>query len=94
MTVLCLITIKWQEKKLSMTKIFNFLFLITLIDFLTKFALEEIANKLKKHVMHSLTKEKWKGIMNLRKDKEIMIKESDKCGACVIVHKKISTAKR
>ena len=54
----------------------------TYIDFLLKCPLEEKARQMEK-VKYNLTKQEWIGIKNLKNDKNLVVKESDKGGACV-----------
>ena len=57
----------------------------TNIDVLIKYPLEEMAQKQEK-AKDNLNKAQWNGILNLKKDKTLVIKESDKGGACVIMN--------
>ena len=43
-------------------------------------------SKVKKCHQHNLTKEQWKGLMELRKNPEIVIKKADKGSAVVIMN--------
>ena len=54
------------------------------IDFLIKYPLEEMAQKQEK-AKNNLNKAQWNGILNLKKDKTLVIKESNKGRACVIM---------
>ena len=56
----------------------------TYTDFLTKYPLEELAEK-QSRVKDNLTKAEWNGIKELKNNSNIVIKESDKGGACVIM---------
>ena len=56
----------------------------TYIDFLLKYPLEEKAKQIE-NVRYNLTKLEWIGIKNLKKNNDLVIKESDKGGACVIM---------
>ena len=49
--------------------------------------IDEMAQQQNKKVKDNLIKKQWKGIMNLKNDKDIIIKESDKGGLCVIMDK-------
>ena len=57
----------------------------TYIDFLLKYPLEEKARQMEK-VKYNLTKQEWIGIKNLKNDKNLVVKESDKGGACVVMN--------
>ena len=46
-----------------------------------------MAQQQNKRSKDNLRKKQWKGIMNLKNDKDIIIKESDKGGLCVIMDK-------
>ena len=56
----------------------------TYTDFLTTYPLEELAEK-QSVVKDNLTKAEWNGINELKNNSNIVIKESDKGGACVIM---------
>ena len=56
----------------------------TYIDFLLKYPLEEKARQMEK-VKWNLTKLEWMGIKNLKNDNHLIVKESDKGGACVVM---------
>ena len=49
------------------------------------YPLEEMAQKQVK-AKNNLNKAQWNGILNLKKDKTLVIKESNKGGACVIMN--------
>ena len=46
-----------------------------------------MAQQQNRKVKDNLSKKQWEGIMNLKNDKDIIIKESDKGGSCVIMDK-------
>ena len=56
----------------------------TYIDFLLKYPLEEKSRQMEK-VKYKLTKQEWIGIKNLKNDKNLVVKESDQGGACVVM---------
>ena len=56
----------------------------TYIYFLLKYPLEEKAKQIE-NVRYNLTKLEWIGIKNVQKNNDLVIKESDKGGACVVM---------
>ena len=60
------------------------LVLDTYIDYLTKYPLEEILEN-QARPKFNLNKEEWSAIIQLKKDNNLVIKEGDKGGACVIM---------
>ena len=58
----------------------------TYIDYLTKYPLDETRQN-KKKISPNLKKDEWSAIIELKKDENLIIKEGDKGGSCVIMDK-------
>ena len=58
----------------------------TLDTYKRAFKIDLLKSKLKPNHQHNLTKEQWKGLMELRKNPEIVIKKADKGSAVVIMN--------
>ena len=56
----------------------------TYIDFLLKYPLEEKTEEIKKKP-NNLNKKEWDGLQMINNDKDLVIKQSDKGGACVVM---------
>ena len=59
----------------------------TYIDYLTKYPFDETYQNKKKKISPNLKKDEWSAIIDLKKDDNLIIKEGDKGGACVIMDK-------
>ena len=58
----------------------------TYIDYITKYPFDEILKRQAK-VKPNLKKQEWNAIMDLKNDEDLIIKESDKGSACIIMDK-------
>ena len=52
---------------------------------MTKYSSDEMTQQQNKKVKDNLSKIQWKGIMNLKSDNDIIIKESENGGSCVTI---------
>ena len=58
----------------------------TYIDYLTKYPFDETCQN-KKKISPNLKKDEWSAIIELKQDENLIIKEGDKGGSCVIMDK-------
>ena len=58
----------------------------TYIDYLTKYPLDDLVLQ-QKPIRSNLTKKEWNAVQQLKNQNDIIIKQSDKGGACVVMDK-------